>query len=231
MTPSEQIIAFLRDNPDSTRAKISEVCGKQKMWALHWLRMLLLDGNIGKRKISNNEVRYFLISEVLKKKPTPDYYKAAIRKSVEYEKFKASVIPIINNFPGRSAVFYAEMLGHALQPTVRRLQRMKQVGILVSDKRRRRFMKNPAALWWIAGSEPEDMSNVPVPYEQSYDYKKEQKETEVHPDKAMSSEDDQWLNEIRKTREQRRLERLLEQDVQAPIPYYAEFFRQQEGRN
>ena len=231
MTPSEQIIEFLRDHPDSTRAKISEVCGKQKMWALHWLRILLLDGNIGKRKISNNEVRYFLINEVLKTKPIPDYYKAAIRKSVEYEKFKASVIPIIKSFPGRSAVFYAEMLGHALQPTVRRLQRMKQVGILVSDKRRRRFMKNPAALWWIAGCEPEDMSSVPVPYEQSYDYKKEQKETEIHPDRTMSSEDDQWLNEIRKTREQRRLERLWAENQQMPIPSYAEFFRQQEGRN
>ncbi len=231
MTPPEQIIAFLRDHPDSTRAKISEVCGKKKMWALRWLRMLLLDGNIVKIKISNNEVRYFLINEVLKTKQIPDYYKAAIRQSVEYEKFKEAVIPIIKNFPGRSAVFYAEMLGHALQPTVRRLQRMKQVGILVSDKRRRRFMKNPAALWWIAGSEPEDMSNVPVPYEQSYDYKKAQKEIAVHPDRAMSSEDDQWLNEIRKTREQRRLERLRAQDLQAPIPSYAEFFRQQEGRN
>lgn len=231
MTPLEQIIAFLRDHPDSTRAKISEVCGKQKMWALHWLRILLLDGNIGKRKISNNEVRYFLINEVLKTKPIPDYYKSAIRQSVEYEKFKSAVIPIIKNFPGRSAVFYAEMLGHALQPTVRRLQRMKQVGILVSDKRRRRFMKNPAALWWIAGSEPEDMSSVPVPYEQSYDYKKEQKETEVHPDKAMSSEDDKWLNEIRKTREQRRLERLRDENQQMPIPSYADFFRQQEGRS
>jgi len=231
MTPSEQIIAFLRDHPDSTRAKISEVCGKQKMWALYWLRIMLLDGNIGKRKISNNEVRYFLINEVLKTKPIPDYYKSAIRQSVEYEKFKSAVIPIIKNFPGRSAVFYAEMLGHALQSTVRRLQRMKEVGILVSDKRRRRFMKNPAALWWIAGSEPEDMSSVPVPYEQSYDYKKEQKETEIHPDRAMSSEDDQWLIEIRKTREQRRLERLRAQDVQAPIPSYVDFFRQQEGRN
>lgn len=229
MTPSEQIIAFLRDHPDSTRAKISEVCGKKKMWALHWLRILLLDGNIGKRKISNNEVRYFLINEVLKTKPIPDYYKAAIRKSVEYEKFKEAVIPIIKNFPGRSAVFYAETLGHALQPTVRRLQRMKQVGILVSDKRRRRFMKNPAALWWIAGCEPEDMSSVPVPFEQSHEYKK-QKEIAVHPDRAMSSEDDQWLNEIRKTREQRRLERLRAKDVQAPIPSYAEFFKRQEGR-
>ena len=38
--------------------------------------------------------------------------------------------------------------------------------------------------------------------------KKAQKEIEVHPDRAMSSEDDQWLNEIMKTREQRRLERL-----------------------
>ena len=106
MTPAEQIIAFLREHPDSTCAKISEFCGKQKnVGAALVEKTLLLDGNIGKRKISNNEVRHFLINEVLKTKPIPDYYKAAIRQSVEYENSREAVIPIIRIFPGRSAVF------------------------------------------------------------------------------------------------------------------------------
>ena len=75
------------------------------------------------------------------------------------------------------------------------------------------------------------MNSVPVPYEQSYDYKKEQKETEIHPDRAMSSEDDQWLNEIMKTREQRRLERLRAENQQIQSHLTLNFFRQQAGRS
>ena len=122
------------------------------------------------------------------------------------------------------------MLGHALQPTVRRLQRMKQVGILVSDKRRRRFMKNPAALWWIAGCEPEDMSSVPVPYEQSYDYKERTEKKLIHPDRAMSSEDDQWLKQIMKTKRTAAAGR-LQKTNKFPIHLTLNFFsdNKQEG--
>ena len=59
MTPPEQIIEFLRDHPDSTRAQISEHCGKQKMWSLHWLKTPIR-WEYREKKISNNEVRYFL---------------------------------------------------------------------------------------------------------------------------------------------------------------------------
>ncbi len=108
--------------------------------------------------------------------------------------------------------------------------------ILSSDRRRRKRMKNKTALWWIKGSEPEDMDSVETPEEQLRDrrYGKDMRQKITIKAKAVyypSDDNDQWLNEIRKTCERRRLERLRDENQQMPIPSYAEFFKRQEGRN
>ncbi len=236
MTPPEQIIAFLRDHPDSTRAQINKHCGNELNWALRWLKVLILQGNIVRRRINKSEVRYTLVDDVIKDIRVDGRYNAAIRSLIEFEKFKKYVRPMIASMPGRSAAFYAEMLGQHVSSVSRRLNEMKRMGILFSDRRRRKRMKNKAALWWIKGSEPEDLDSVETPEEQIRDrcYGKDRRPKITIKAKAVyhqSDDNDQWLNEIRKTREQRRLERLSDENQQMPIPSYAEFFKRQEGRN
>ncbi len=111
MTPLEKIISFLRDHPDSTRAQISEHCGHERNWAWRWIRVLVLQGNVVPRKINKSEVRYTLIDDAIKDIRVDGRYNATIRSLVEFEKFQKDVRPIIAAIPGRSAAFYAEMLG------------------------------------------------------------------------------------------------------------------------
>ncbi len=233
MTPPEQIIEFLRDHPDSTRAQISEHCGHERNWAWRWVRVLVLQGNVVSRKINHSEVRYTLIDDAIKDIRVDGRYNATIRSLVEFEKFQKDVRPMIEAMPGRSAAFYAEMLGQHISSVSRRLNEMQRMGILFSDRRRRKRMKNKTALWWIKGCEPEDMDSVETPEEQirRYSRKPEKNTRPAYQEAATYLTDDQWVNEISKTREQRRLERLRAQDAQMPIPSYAEFFRQQAGRN
>lgn len=231
MTPPEQIIEFLRDHPDSTRAQISEHCGHERNWAWRWVRVLVLQGNVVSRKINHSEVRYTLIDDAIKDIRVDGRYNATIRSLVEFEKFQKDVRPMIEAMPGRSAAFYAEMLGQHISSVSRRLNEMQRMGILFSDRRRRKRMKNKTALWWIKGCEPEDMDSVETPEEQIIrQSRKSEKNTQpAYQEAADYLNDDQWVNEISKTREQRRLERLRAQDSQAPIPSYAEFFKRQEG--
>lgn len=233
MTPIERIIAFLRDNPDSTRAQISEHCGHERNWAWRWVRVLVLQGNVVSRKINHSEVRYTLIDDAIKDIRVDGRYNATIRSLVEFEKFQKDVRPMIEAMPGRSAAFYAEMLGQHISSVSRRLNEMQRMGILFSDRRRRKRMKNKTALWWIKGCEPEDMDGVETPEEQiRRRSSKHPKNTHnTYQETAAYLNDDQWIDQISKSREQRRLERLRDENQQMPIPSYAEFFKRQEGRN
>lgn len=234
MTPIERIIAFLRDNPDSTRAQISEHCGHERNWAWRWVRVLVLQGNVVSRTINKSEVRYTLIDDAIKDIRVDGRYNATIRSLVEFEKFQKDVKPIIASFPGRSSVFYAEMLGHRITTVTRRLCEMRNMGILFSDTRRRRKMQHKATLWWIKGSEPEDLYSVESPEEQITLWitrKKRIKNTESSVD-SIKDDNDNWFQEINKTRQQKMMEILHQDDNQhVPIPSYAEFFKRQEGRN
>ncbi len=232
MTPIERIIAFLRDHPDSTREQISEHCGHGRNWAWRWVRVLVLQGNVVSRKINKSEFRYTLIDDAIKDIRVDGRYNATIRSLVEFEKFQKDVRPMIAASPGRSAAFYAEMLGQHISSVSRRLNEMQRMGILFTDRRRRKRMKNKTALWWIKGCEPEDMDSVETPDEQiRRRCNNHHKNTQPTYQKTIDYlDDDQWLNEISKPREQRRLERLRDENQQRPIPSYAEFFRQQEGR-
>jgi hypothetical protein len=234
MTPPEQIIAFLREHPDSTRAQISEHCGHEQNWAWRWVRVLVLQGNVVSRKINKSDVRYTLIDDAIKDIRVDGRYNATIRSLVEFEKFQKDVRPIIASMPGRSAALYAEMLGQHISSVSRRLNEMQRMGILFSDRRRRRKMKNKTALWWIKGYEPEDLDSVETPEEQLRDrqFGKYKKMAMVAtPSPVSSIDNDRWFKEIIKTREQRRLERLMDENQQMPIPSYSEFFKRQEGRN
>jgi hypothetical protein len=233
MTPLEKIISFLRDHPDSTRAQISEHCGHDRNWAWRWLRVLVLQGNVVSRTINKIDVRYKLVDEVIKNIRVDNRYNASIRSLVEFEKFKNDVTPIIESMPGRSSLFYAKIIGHSVLSTARRLNEMQKIGILFSDRRWRRKTKNKPTLWWIKGSEPEALDNVEI-QEELVRTRKDRKNTKnkqpEYQETATYQTNDQWINEIRKSREQRRLERLRAENQQMPIPSYAEFFRQQEGR-
>ena len=233
MTPSEQIIAFLRENPDSTRAQISEHCGHERNWAWRWLRVLVLQGNVVPRKINKSEVRYTLIDDAIKDIRVDGRYNATIRSLVEFEQFQKDVTPMIASFPGRSSVFYAEMLGHRVNTVARRLCEMRNMGILFSDSRRRRKMQHKATLWWIKGSEPEYIDEVESPEEQVAIWKNSKRAIKDNEQDFYSIEEDndKWFREINKTRKQKMMERFQADNQPITIPSYAEFFKRQEGRN
>lgn len=232
MTPLEQIIAFLRDHPDSTRAQISEHCGHERNWAWRWVRVLVLQGNVVSRTINKNDVRYTLIDDAIKDIRVDGRYNATIRSLVEFEKFQKDVTPMIEAMPGRSSVFYAEMLGHKVNTVARRLCKMRTMGILFSDSRRRQKMQHKATLWWIKGSEPKWLDEVESPEEQVTIWKNSKRaikntEQDFY---SIKEDNDNWFREINKTRKQKMMERLRAENQQIPIPSYADFFRQQEGR-
>lgn len=234
MTPLEQIIAFLRDHPDSTRAQISEHCGHERNWAWRWVRVLVLQGNVVSRTINKNDVRYTLIDDAIKDIRVDGRYNATIRSLVECEKFQKDVTPIIASFPGRSSVFYANMLGHKVNTVARRLCEMRKMGILFSDSRRRRKMQHKATLWWIKGSEPKWLDEVESPEEQVTIWKNSKREIKNTEQDfySIKEDNDNWFREINKTRQQKIMEILRKSNNQhIPIPSYAEFFRQQEGRS
>ena len=84
---------------------------------------------------------------------------------------------------------------------------------------------------WLEENEQEDFEHYKKQESVVKDKKQEIREKQQDASFRMTDDDNKWANEIRKSREQRRLERLLAQDSQAPIPSYAEFFRRQEGRS
>ncbi len=232
MTPSEQIIAFLRNNANCcTRAHIEQACGIGTYPVRYALYKLLCLGVIGKAQYGNNDYRYFLIDDALYKSRNliTASQRIAIRKALRFEKFRNEITPMIEKMPGRSSLFYAELLGQSFRGTTRRLQDMQKMGLLFADKRFRPApIKNVVTLWWIKGTEPENLSDSPIQDEDLI--RKNRKSTRPNPATAIdpiTEDDNEWLREASKSRQQRLQE--MENDA-IPIPSYAEFFKQQSGR-
>ena len=201
------------------------------MW--RWVRVLVLQGNVVPRKINKSEIRYTLIDDAIKDIRVDGRYNATIRSLVEFEKFQKDVTPMIEAMPGRSSVFYAEMLGHKVATVARRLCKMRTMGILFSDSRRRQKMQHKATLWWIKGSEPKWLDEVEYPEEQVTIWKNSKRaikntEQDFY---SIKEDNDNWFREINKTRKQKMMERLRAENQQMPIPSYAKSFKRQEGRN
>lgn len=232
MNPQELILDDLRRHPGSTRIQISERCGLVFNTVKYTTYRLMQDQVIGKSKEGHNDYRYFVIADAVKKKPIPDYQKTAIRAAVRLEQFKQDIIPIIDAMPGRSSFFYANYIGHRLQQTIHKLKCLEGLGLIVYKKHNSTPNGKPILLWFISGKVPECLEDI-----QAYDERVIEKERKklaasmIVPVNPINAEDEKWFIEIRKSREQRRLERLRAQDVQATIPSYADFFRQQAGRN
>ena len=218
MISQELIIDDIRRNPGSTRVQISERCGVAFSTVNHLIYRLIQDQIVGKSKIGHNQYRYFIIDDAISQKPIQDYQKPAIRSYVRIEQFKEDALPMISAFPGRSSAYYANMMGVNLRAMISRLKCLEKFGFIVGWKFNTKNNKKTLYLWYIKGQEPDKKELI-----KSREENKKPKEVIV--------DDDPWINEISKSREQRRLERLRAQDAQAPIPSYAEFFKRQEGRN
>ncbi len=232
MNPQELILNDLRRHPGSTRMQIVERCGLVFNIVKHTTYRLMQDQVIGKSKAGHNDYRYFVIADAVKKKPIPDYQKTAIRAAVRLEQFKKDIIPIIDAIPGRSSFFYANYIGHRLQQTIHKLKCLEGLGLIVYKKHNSTPNGKPLLLWFISGKVPECLEDI-----QEYDERAIEKERKklaasmIVPVNPINAEDEKWFIEISKTREQRRLERLSDENQQMPIPSYAEFFKRQEGRN
>jgi len=226
MTDSyEKVMDDLRLHPDSRYNAIADRCEITVSNTRMILYRLLNMGRIKKFKYGNNDFRYSVVEnyEPTSKK-IPDYKKEAIRIAASIEEFNKSVIPMIKAMPGRTTFFYANLLGQSSQTTRTRLKKLEKLGIVISDKRRRKNMHNPLALWWIAGEQPDDLSKYVITDDIKTIRTKNEKIIKSNKIK-IDSEDKEWMKEAIKTRQQRNLDEAMRNENQAPIPNYADYFR------
>lgn len=231
MTPKEIILNCILENAGVNKSEIENITGLGKWVVKKSLQSLLCDSILIMTKISRNEFRYHVIDEILNNGIIIDEYKQAIRSAIAFEKFKVDIKQALKDMPGKSTLFYAELLGLRVQLTRKRLKIIEKEGVVISHSFKLGLTGKSMAFWWLKENEPEDFEHYKKQESVVKDKKQEIREKQQDASFRMTDDDNKWANEIRKSREQRRLERLLAQESQAPIPSYAEFFRRQEGRS
>ncbi|MBK8184788.1 MAG: hypothetical protein IPK63_18675 [Candidatus Competibacteraceae bacterium] len=221
----EKIVDFLRRNPNCSRRKIEEKCGLTNERVRYSIYRLLGFGVIGKSRVANNDYRYFVINDALlnRKKTLTSSEKAAIRSAANFEKFRLDVTQMIKVMPGRSTAFYAGMIGIPIQRAGHNLMKMKALGLIVSGRRFRKDTRNYTRIWWIKGSEPAESNSIEG-YEEDAYFRKVKREAIKTGD-----DDDAWLREARKPRQQRIMERLQAQNKPLPIPSYDDCLKTRTG--
>lgn len=234
----EIVLDDLRLHPDSRISAIIRRLDIGKSSVKYALYRLVQIGKVRKFKYGPSDFGYSEVSEAsMPIKDAPGYRKEKIRFEARFNEFKDAVIPMIKTMPGRPSFFYAELLGQGTQTTVNGLKKLEKMGVLFKDKRRRKNMKNPLTLWWIAGEQPANLARYKATTDIIDRPAKEifiNKKTQDYPIKTMLvepiDEDDlKWMNEARKTRHQRLVDESHRYENQIPIPSYANYFRANGG--
>lgn len=76
--------------------------------------------------------------------------KSALRAAIRFQEFQDAVLPMIRDMPGRTSLFYGELIGKTAQTVQAQMNRMEKIGILKKTYDRRRGEKNPLARWYLA---------------------------------------------------------------------------------
>lgn len=76
--------------------------------------------------------------------------KSALRAAIRFQEIQDAVLPIIIDMPGKTALFYGELIGKTAQTVQAQLNRMGKMGIIKKIYERRRGEKNPLARWYPA---------------------------------------------------------------------------------
>lgn len=234
----EIVLDDLRLHPDSRISAIIRRLDIGKNSIKYALYCLVQIGKVKKFKYGPSDFGYSEDPEVsMPIKDSPGYRKEKIRFQARFLEFTDAVIPMIRTMPGRTSRYYAELLGQGTQTTVNGLKKLEKMGVLFKDQRRRKCMKNPLMLWWIAGEQP---SNVEA-YKPTDDITDSQpkvicrtQEIKDYKVKAMHvisiDEDDiKWMHSARKTRYQRLMDEARQYENQPPIPSYSDYFRANGG--
>lgn len=230
----EIVLSDLRLHPESRISAIINRLDIGKSSIKYALYRLVQIGKVKKFKYGNNDFRYSEVPEIeIPVKDIPGYRKEKIRFEARFSAFTDAVIPMIKTMPGRPSFFYAELLGQGTQTTVNGLKKLEKMGVLFKDKRRRKNMKNPLILWWIAGEQPANLARyqattdiIDRPAKEIFINQKTQdapiKQIPVEP---IYEDDLKWMNEASMTRHQRIASLARQNENQPPIPSYADYFR------
>ena len=230
----EIVLGDLRLYPDSRISAIIRRLDIGKSSIKYALYRLVKIGKVKKFKYGNNDFRYSEVPEIeIPDREIPGYRKEKIRFEARFSEFSDSVIPMIKTMPGRTSSYYAELLGQGTQTTVNGLNKLEKMGILFKDKSRRKNMKNPLYLWWIAGDQPADLSGYKVTPDIIDRPEKEICIKKIIEDfvsrpigvKPIDEDDMAWMKEARRTRRQRLADELIKYEKIIPIPSYADYFR------
>ena len=230
----EIVLDDLRLYPDSRISAIIRRLDIGKSSIKYALYRLVQIGKVKKFKYGPSDFGYSEVAEVsMPIKDVPGYRKEKIRFEARFREFTDAVIPMIKTMPGRPSFFYAELLGQGTQTTVNGLKKLEKMGVLFKDKRRRKNMKNPLILWWIAGEQPANLAGykattdiIDRPAKEIFINQKTQdapiKQMLVEP---IDEDDLKWMNEARMTRHQRLASLERQYENQPPIPSYSDYFR------
>lgn len=234
----EIVLDDLRLHPDSRISAIIRRLDIGKSSIKYALYRLVQIGKVKKLKYGPSDFGYSEVSEVsMPIKDVPGYRKEKIRFEARFREFTDSVIPMIRTMPGRPSFFYAELLGQGTQTTVNGLKKLEKIGVLFKDKRRRKNMKNPLTLWWIAGEQPADLAGYKATPDIIDRPSKEICIKKIIEDfvsrpigvKPIDEDDMAWMKEARRTRRQRLADELIKYEKVMPIPSYDDYFRANGG--
>lgn len=230
----EIVLDDLRLHPDSRISAIIRRLDIGKSSIKYALYRLVQIGKVKKLKYGPSDFGYSEVSEVsMPIKDVPGYRKEKIRFEARFREFTDSVIPMIRTMPGRPSFFYAELLGQGTQTTVNGLKKLEKIGVLFKDKRRRKNMKNPLTLWWIAGEQPANLERYKATTDiidrpaKEISIKQKTQDATIKPMlvEPIDEDDLKWMNEARITRHQRIALLARQNENQPPIPSYADYFR------
>lgn len=82
--------------------------------------------------------------------------KSALRAAIRFQEFQDAVLPMIRDMPGRTSLFYGELIGKTAQTVQAQMNRMEKMGIIKKIYERRRGEKNTLARWYLAEHVPDN---------------------------------------------------------------------------
>jgi len=159
MTPKEIILNCILENAGVNKSEIENITGLGKWVVKRSIQSLLCDSILIMTKISRNEFRYHVIDEILNNGIIVDEYKRAIRSAIAFEKFKVDIKQALKDIPGKSTLFYAELLGLRVQLTRKRLKIIEKEGVVISHSFKLGLTGKSMAFWWLKENEPEDFEH------------------------------------------------------------------------
>lgn len=130
--------------------------------------------------------------------------KSALRAAIRFQEFQDAVLPMIINMPGKTSIFYGELIGKTAQTVQAQLNKMGKMGIIKKIYERRRGEKNPLARWYPADNVKDSLTEHGL---------RKNKDKKSSIDQFITEDDLQWQKFYQLPRLERIRIRMEENDV------------------